>query len=189
VQEQFLANSYGMNLHIKDTRTNLTNDEILQHHLSVLNTFNIPKNLRSLWIILSFWILKLHKNPYKQKYIAGSSECSTKPLSLLFTKLLTAIKESLLRYCFTAYSRSSVNQMCILKNSKELFENLKSHDFSKDDNIKMYDFSTLYTTIPNNKLKSRLFFRLSFLKQKWHPEIQISSDWETRCIFCETLLL
>jgi hypothetical protein len=29
------------------TRINLTKDEILQNHLSVLNTFNIPKNSRS----------------------------------------------------------------------------------------------------------------------------------------------
>jgi hypothetical protein len=47
--------------------------------------------------------------------------------------------------------------MWILKNSKELLENLKYHDFSKIDSIKTYDFSTLYTTIPHNKLKSRLF--------------------------------
>ena len=47
--------------------------------------------------------------------------------------------------------------MWILKNSKELLENLKSHDFSKIDSIKTYDFSTLYTTIPHNKLKSQLF--------------------------------
>jgi hypothetical protein len=45
----------------------------------------------------------------------------------------------------------------ILKNSKELLENLKSRNFSKIDSIKTYDFSTLCTTIPHNKLKSRLF--------------------------------
>jgi hypothetical protein len=58
-----------------------------------------------------YWIPKLHENLYKQRYIVGSSQCSTKPLSLLLTKLLTAIKESLQRYCSTAYSRSGVNQM------------------------------------------------------------------------------
>jgi hypothetical protein len=47
--------------------------------------------------------------------------------------------------------------MWILKNSKELLENLKSHDFSKIDSIETYDFSALYTTIPHNKLKFRLF--------------------------------
>jgi hypothetical protein len=47
--------------------------------------------------------------------------------------------------------------MWILKNSKELLENFKSNDFSKIDSIKTNYFSTLYTTIPHNKLKSRLF--------------------------------
>jgi hypothetical protein len=49
--------------------------------------------------------------------------------------------------------------MCILKNSKERLENLKSRGFfffSKIDSIKTNGFPTFYT-IPNNKLKSRLF--------------------------------
>jgi hypothetical protein len=54
-----------------------------------------------------------------QGYIAGPSKCSTKPLSLLLAKLLTPIKESLKKFCSTAYSRSGVSQMWILKNSKE----------------------------------------------------------------------
>jgi hypothetical protein len=47
--------------------------------------------------------------------------------------------------------------MWILKNCKELLKNIKSHGFSKIDGIKTHDFSTLYTTIPDGKLYSRLF--------------------------------
>jgi hypothetical protein len=47
------------------TRTNLTKDEILQNDLSVLNTFNIPKNQDQFNSPYLYWILKLHKNPYK----------------------------------------------------------------------------------------------------------------------------
>jgi hypothetical protein len=77
--------------------------------------------------------------------------------------------------------------MWILKNSKDLLENLKSHDFSKIDSVKRYDFSTLYITILHNKLKFWLFQIIDncFFKQTWHQEIQISNDWETRHIFCE----
>ena len=98
----------------------------------------------------------MHKNPYKHRFIAGSSKCSTKPLSILLTKLLTHIKQGLQKYCETAYSRSGINQMCILKNSKELLEHLKSPTFNHVTNIKTFDFSTLYTTIPHQKLKDRL---------------------------------
>ena len=51
-------------------------------------------------------IPKMHKNPFKHRFIAGSSKCSTKPLSILLTKLLTHIKQGLQKYCETAYSRS-----------------------------------------------------------------------------------
>ena len=46
--------------------------------------------------------------------------------------------------------------MWILKNSKELLVNLKSQNLSHINSIKTYDFSTLYTTIPHDKLKTRL---------------------------------
>jgi hypothetical protein len=45
-------------------------------------------------------------------------------------KILTAVKERLQMYCATVYARSGVNQMWILKNSKELLESLKSQFFS-----------------------------------------------------------
>jgi hypothetical protein len=34
-----------------------------------------------------YWIPKLHKTPYKERYIAGSSTCSTKDLSIHLTKI------------------------------------------------------------------------------------------------------
>ena len=46
--------------------------------------------------------------------------------------------------------------MWILKNSKDLFDNLKSRSFSQVSSIKTLDFSTLYTTLPHDKLKTRL---------------------------------
>ena len=46
--------------------------------------------------------------------------------------------------------------MWILKNSKELLEYLQSPNVNHITNIKSFDFSTLNTTIPHQKLKSRL---------------------------------
>ena len=93
-----------------------------------------------------YWIPKLHKDPYKQRFIAGSSSCSTKPPSKLLTSILTTVKEGL-KYSDVIYSHSGINQMWILKNSKELLDNLQSHSLTSIHSIKTYDFSTLYTTI------------------------------------------
>ena len=46
--------------------------------------------------------------------------------------------------------------MWILKNSKELLENVKAQSLHSVNSIKSFDFSTLYTTIPHDKLKSKL---------------------------------
>ena len=113
------------------TRTSLSKEEILDNHLSVLTSFEIKCLKEDLDLPVLYWIPKLHNNPYKQRYITGSAKCSTKPLSKVLKKVLTAVKEGLQKCCATAYFRSGVNQMWILKNSKELLDNLKSMSFFK----------------------------------------------------------
>ena len=106
----------------------------------------VPSYLPSL-----YWISKLHKCPFKQRYIAGSAKCSTKPLSKLLTCILSAVKTGLQSYCDTSYSRGGVNQMWILKNSKDMLEYIQSRSLSSCNSIKIFDFSTT----------TRLFLTLS----------------------------
>jgi hypothetical protein len=42
-----------------------------------------------------------------------------------------SVKEGQQKYCETVYSRSGINHMWILKNSKDLLDNLKSRSFSR----------------------------------------------------------
>ena len=121
-----------------------------------MTSLNIPSGKESEDLPYLYWIPKLHKTPYKERYIAGSPTCSTKELSILLTKILSAVKEGQQKYCETVYSRSGINHMWILKNSKDLLDNLKSRSFSQVSAIKTVDFSTLYTTLPHDKLKTRL---------------------------------
>ena len=93
---------------------------------------------------------------WNEATLAGSSTCSTKELSIHLTKILSTVKEGQQKYCETVYSRSGINHMWILKNSKDLLDNLKSRSFSQVSSIKTFDFSTLYTTLPHDKLKTRL---------------------------------
>ena len=41
-----------------------------------------------------YWTPKLHKSPYKHRFIAGSSKCTTKDLSGLLTKVLSTINKT-----------------------------------------------------------------------------------------------
>ena len=53
------------------TLTTLTKEEILDNHRSVLCSFGILTKDDELDLPSLYWIPKLHKWPYKQRYIAG----------------------------------------------------------------------------------------------------------------------
>ena len=62
---------------------------------------------------------------------------------------------------------TKINQIWILKNSKDLLEYIQSRSLSSCNSIKTFDFSTLDTTIPHSKLKDKLreLDQLCFLKK------------------------
>ena len=92
----------------------------------------------------------LHKNPHKERYIAGSAKCTTKPLLKLLSSILTAVEVGLQSYHDTCYSRSGItsNSMWILKNSKDLLKTLNSRLLSEYKSNKTYAFNTLYFYSP-----------------------------------------
>ena len=74
----------------------------------------------------------------------------------LVTKILTVIKTGLEKYCSIKTSHTGVNNMWILKNSTNLLSSLGHLGVHKATSIKTFDFSTLYTSIPHDLLKSRM---------------------------------
>ena len=71
-----------------------------------------------------YWTSKLHKSPVKQRFVAGSSKCTTKQLSSLLTKILTVKKTGLEKYYSTKTTHIGVNNMWILQNSTNLLSSL-----------------------------------------------------------------
>ena len=64
---------------------------------------------------MMYWLPKLHKTPYKARFIAKSSSCTTTELSKLLTSCLTAVKNHVIRYCEKVYERSGKNIFGLLK--------------------------------------------------------------------------
>ena len=73
--------------------TSFDKDEILANHRSFMTSLNIPSGKESEDLPYLYWIPKLHKTPYKERYIAGSSTCSTNELSIHLTKILSAVNK------------------------------------------------------------------------------------------------
>ena len=102
-----------------------------------------------------YWLPMLHKTPYKARFIANSSSCTTTELSKLLTSCLTAVKNHVIRYCEIVYERSGKNLFWSIKNSGEVLNKLKSRGF-RATSLSTYDFSTLYTPLPHNLIKEKL---------------------------------
>ena len=92
----------------------------------------------------------------KHRFITGSSKCTTKQLSSLLTKILTVAKTGLERYCNIKTSHTGVNNMWILKNSTNLLSSLRHLGVHRATSVQTFDFSTLYTSLPHDLLKSRM---------------------------------
>ena len=89
------------------------------------------------------WLPKLHKRPYKSRFIANSSSCTTTDLSILLTSCLTAIKNHVIKYCKTVYERNGKILSWSIKNAGEILNKFKSRGFLASS-LSTCDISTLY---------------------------------------------
>ena len=170
--------------------------------MAVVTPSDRPKSVRNCCVIEVFgdvFVLSIGC------WIFGrSSKCSTKPLSILLAKLLTHIKQGLQKYCEASYSRSGGNQMWILKNSKELLEHLQSPNFNHKHQVLWFFDPKVYTTIPHQKLKSRLatIIRNSFIHKNGNRRykflvlgregpyfVKEHSDSKNKCIEDDIIIL
>ena len=91
-----------------------------------------------------YWLPKLHKRPYKARFIANSSSCTTTELSKL---LPHCCQKSCHKVLWESLWKSGKNLIWSIKNSGEVLNKLKSRGF-RATSLSTYDFSTLYTTLP-----------------------------------------
>ena len=127
-------------------------------HIDSLTKSNIK--IDKLDLPTFYWLPKLHKNPYKSRFISNSSHCSTTILSKHITSALTTVKDHVIKYSETAFSNSNVNYFWSIKNSSEVIEKLRLRNF-QGSQVSSFDFSTLYTSLPHDLIKAKV---LSLIK-------------------------
>ena len=104
-----------------------------------------------------YWLPKLHKNPYGSRFIAASNKCTTSQLSLLLTSCFKTILIHYKQYCSGIYKNTGVNCFWIIDNSMEVLDRLRNiNRTSRANSFDSFDFSTLYTNIPHEALKTNI---------------------------------
>ena len=101
-----------------------------------------------------YWLPKLHKIPYKSRFVSNSSHCSTTILSKHIISALTAVKDNVIKYSETAFSNSNGNHFWSIKNSSEVIENLRLRNF-QGSQVSSFEFSALYTSLPHDLIKEK----------------------------------
>ena len=154
----------------------LTKDKLLLRHIDTLTKSNIK--IDKLDLPTFYWLPKLHKNPYKSRFISNSSHCST-TTSKHITSALTAVKDHVITYSETAFSNSNVNYFWSIKNSSEVIEKLRLRNF-QGSQASSFDFSTLFTSLPHDLIEAKMLSLLNGVlteSQKLTSVSQIRRDF------------
>ena len=158
-----LCDAYCINTLIQELGSTKTYERISTDERSIVDTHSIDITAKFAVSITKkqdrlptlYWLPKLHKRPYKARFIANSSSCTTTVLSKLLTSCLTAVKNHWLRYYDSVYERDGNNYFWSIKNSNDVPNKIKSKNFQASK-FSTYDFSTLYTTLPHHLIKDQL---------------------------------
>jgi len=141
--------------------------EIFDSHDSVYNKHGNKvedyfQNLPSI-----HWLPKVHKKPYKFRYIVNSRSVSTKEWSIRMTLVLQAIKIHVKKYCLNVYEKSGVNLFWSIDNSLEVINVIKYKHYTVSE-INFFYYSKCYTSLPLHlaKLKHIWLVEKTFAKEK-----------------------
>ena len=88
---------------------------------------------------------KLHKNPYKFRFIAGARFSVNKSASIVLHRILVFLKEHFVNYCRMIKTRTGVNLVWTTKGTMDVHNMFKHLDKREIDTVFTADFSTMFT--------------------------------------------
>ena len=145
------------NLPVNPTYLSITQpllDEIIAKQKIELNEFGIPVSDENEGLPNMYWTPKMHKIPSKARFIVAAKCCTIKPLAKCITAILKRFQTQISNYCASSKSFTHINSFWVVQNKQPVISAMDNLNLkNKAKRISTYDFSTLYTKIPHDKLK------------------------------------
>ena len=111
-----------------------------------------------------YWIPKKHKHPTGKRFIIASKHCSTKLISKSISLVFKLIYRQIENFHTKSKFLSNYNKFWVLQNCDPVLESLNRINKKKNaKSISTFDFSTLYTKIPHDKLIKELTEVIDFV--------------------------
>ena len=96
---------------------------------------------------------KMHKNPIKARFIIASPKSSIKPLARTITSVFRLFFRQIQTYNDKCRFFTGVNTFWVVQNNKPVIDAMNGlNKRRKATSVSTFDFSTLYTKLPHNKL-------------------------------------
>ena len=131
-----------------------TSDEIINQQASDLKKkFNLDVSSEQRELPHMYWLPKLHKSPPKPRFIIAAPNNAVKPLSKAVTSILKLFFHQIEAYHKKCQYFSGINSFWVIESNKPVIDCLKRLSTRKKaKSLSTFDFSTLYTKIPHDKL-------------------------------------
>ena len=129
------------------------NELIEKHSHKLGKTFNLSVAEESKKLPHIYWTPKLHKNPIKFRFIIAAPNSSIKPFSKAITKIFRLFYQQVETYNTKSFFYSQVKTFWVIQNNEHVINSIKKlNRRSSVRSMSTFDFSTLYTKIPHEKL-------------------------------------
>ena len=159
--KQYYASVIHKELKFSDnTSSNNTYVKVSEQARLIINKHK--KYLKKLGIVMDedceklpnmYWSPKMHKTPIGSRFIIASKLSSLKSLSQYITSALKVIFRAISSYYGARQVFTYKKSFWVIQSNKELLERLSKINLkSSAKTISTFDFSTLYTMIPHDKL-------------------------------------
>ena len=139
------------------TRTDKSKDEIIAENAEYAERLGYTLTEKEKDLPCMYWIPKMHKTPVKHRFIVASKTCSTKPISKAVSNAFKLIYRQTENFHAASKYDANYNKFWVVQNCNPILDALnKINAKSRAKHISTYDFSTLYTKIPHDKLLEQL---------------------------------
>ena len=156
----------------------ISKDEIIKTNVEYAKSLGIDVTEKEKELPLMYWTPKKHKQPTGMRFIIASRVCSTKKLSKAISLVFKKIYHQIENYHLKAKFLSNYNKFWVIQNSDPILESIGRINKKKNaKSISTFDFSTLYTKLPHDKLIKELSDLINFVFDGGTSKYIIISDY------------
>ncbi|KAF8372777.1 hypothetical protein PRIPAC_79206, partial [Pristionchus pacificus] len=97
-----------------------------------------------------------------EKFITGAHDSTLKPLSIELQKILRFLHGHFRRYCYSVTGHDKINRFFSIQNTFRVVQQLNTVQNRRSE-IFCADFSSLFTNLPHNVVKEKLYYLIDLM--------------------------